>query len=104
MLKPVLPYVSDKIAHVFWYAQHMATVHYLDGKFHVHKEMMEEAKKNNNDKNPYSQKKEQSQNEHLVADIKPLRLNHLLIKEYFFNSSPALLPVHLKADYPPPRV
>ncbi|MEP6713133.1 MAG: hypothetical protein ABJA37_11980 [Ferruginibacter sp.] len=103
MLKPLLPYISDKIAHAFWYSQHMATVHYVDGKFHVHKEVMEDAKKNSNEKNPYSQKKEQSQNEHLIAMVKPLFLRHLVINEYSLKSPRAILPGYLQADYPPPR-
>ena len=81
----------------------MATVHYVDGKLHVHKQVLEETKKSNNDKNPYSQKKEQSQNEHLIAFVKPLIFRHLIVNDYSLKSSWAILPVYLQSDYPPPR-
>ena len=33
LLRPWLPFVMDFLAHTFWYAQHMATVHYENGRF-----------------------------------------------------------------------
>ncbi len=104
MLKPVLPYVSDAFAHAFWYSQHMATVHYVNGKFHLHKEVMEETKKNTNDANPLSLKKEQSQQEHLVTEIKIPQPTLLIMKEYFSEYSLSLFPSHTEKNYPPPRV
>ncbi len=41
VLKPVLPIVSDMVAHVFWKLEHISTVHSHDGEAHVHQEIME---------------------------------------------------------------
>lgn len=45
MFKLALPYLSDFISHTFWYAKHIATVHYENGKYHVHHEVIEDSKK-----------------------------------------------------------
>lgn len=104
MLKPLLPYTSDIIAHVFWYSDHIATVHSHNGKFHVHKEIMEASKNNNPEKNSNILKKDASPNEHLAnKNWKPSLKSHL-IKKYFCQTSSLLLNISLKADYPPPKV
>ncbi|MEO8771667.1 MAG: hypothetical protein ABI402_16345 [Ferruginibacter sp.] len=104
MLKPVLPYISDSIAHIFWYSKHMATVHYIDGKFHVHKAVMEEEKRNGADKNPFTEKKDQSQYEYLITLIKPLIFKGIIVNNYFAKPSTPLFTAYLKKDYPPPRL
>ena len=65
MFKPLLPYASDLIAHIFWYSDHMATVHSHNGKFHVHKEVMEAAKNNDSEKNSNILKKENVESDHI---------------------------------------
>ncbi len=67
MLKPVSPYISDTIAHIFYYAQHMATVHYENGKFHVHKEVIAAAKEEAAPKDQTSSKKDNSISDHLAT-------------------------------------
>lgn len=54
VLKPLSPIVNDIVQHVFNEASHMATIHYEDGKYHVHKELAveqspESTKKGNTD-------------------------------------------------------
>lgn len=46
MIKPVMPLVKDVLAHTFFKAGHMATVHYENGRYHLHMELNEEAKAN----------------------------------------------------------
>ncbi len=67
MLKPVSPYISDTIAHIFYFAQHMATVHYENGKFHVHKEVIAAAKEEAAPKDQTSSKKDNSISDHLAT-------------------------------------
>lgn len=38
-LKPVTAIVQDFIAHTFFKMQHMATIHYENGKYHLHTEL-----------------------------------------------------------------
>lgn len=39
LLKPVMPVVNDLFAHTFYKMQHLATVHYENGKHHLHVEL-----------------------------------------------------------------
>ena len=105
LLKPVLPFVSDCIAHVFFYAHHMATVHYENGKYHVHYEMAKDSKEERSDKNTSTSKKDNPVNEHLVTVYKqPVYVIALSDNEYALTTSPSLLNGDIKNNYPPPRL
>lgn len=56
LVKPVLPIAADKIAHTFWNTQHMLTVHEVNGKFHVHQEMVQGARQTEKEKHAASSK------------------------------------------------
>jgi hypothetical protein len=43
-LSPLAPVVSDWLAHTFWLSEHVATVHYENGSYHVHYEIKEISK------------------------------------------------------------
>ncbi|MGZ4033872.1 MAG: hypothetical protein ACXVP4_03330 [Bacteroidia bacterium] len=49
LIKPIMPIVNDVIAHTFYKMEHLATVHFENGKYHVHAELATEAGKQNND-------------------------------------------------------
>lgn len=102
MLKPVSPYISDTIAHVFYYAQHMATVHYENGKLHVHKEVIAQAKEEAAAKDQSIERKDTSIADHILsAEKEVFYYTEILIVQ------PALLTIlpeqFLQADYPPPK-
>ncbi len=50
ILKPLSPIVSDLISHTFDKANHMATVHFENGKYHVHKEIIADTENNSEQK------------------------------------------------------
>lgn len=52
LIKPVLPLVNDLVQHTFNKMEHMATVHYENGKYHVHTELQQEAQKSEPQKTP----------------------------------------------------
>ena len=104
MVKPVLPYISDFAAHTFFYAQHMATVHYQNGKLHVHREIIDNAKKNDPSKENPSSKKEDSVNDHISLLQKNKQPCFHEINNYLISYSSSLASIYLQADYPPPRV
>ena len=39
VLKPVSPFIADTVEHILNYTKHMATVHYENGKYHLHTEL-----------------------------------------------------------------
>ena len=103
MLKPVSPYVSDTVAHIFYYTQHMATVHYENGKYHVHKELLDDTKKNNPAKEIPASKKENSATDHISLQQKKTVPLLPVITSYQISSATKLINNYLAGDYPPPR-
>ncbi|MBL7702173.1 MAG: hypothetical protein JNM14_07980 [Ferruginibacter sp.] len=103
MLKPVLPYVSDFINHILFYKQHMATVHFENGKHHVHKEIVDNTKKDASQKEIPAAKKDNTTTDHISFLQKEpaaaLTVNGIIQ----IPVSTALLHNYLSGDYPPPR-
>jgi hypothetical protein len=101
LLRPFLPFVMDFLAHTFWYTQHMATVHYENGKFHVHYEYLEAARKSAPEKNDHSIRAMVDIGDHLTRTISytftlpPLKT----ITKGFYNFS---LPVVFPGGIDPP--
>ena len=103
MLKPLSPYISDTVEHIFNYTQHMATVHYENGKYHVHKELVDNAKKNIPAKETPVSKKENSANDYISTQQKQAVQISLSYIAYQFSSASKLINNYLAGDYPPPR-
>ena len=61
LLKPLSPYICDFVAHTFWEYEHIATIHYSEGKYHVHVEVESLVKKEANPINK-SQKIDKQEN------------------------------------------
>jgi hypothetical protein len=102
MLKPVSPYIADAIAHLFYYTQHMETVHYQNGKFHVHREILDNAKKDEPAKENPSSKKDNAASDHIILQQK-ITFHCFQVRSYSIFSSTGLPDQSRQADYPPPR-
>jgi hypothetical protein len=104
MLKPVAPYISDLVAHVFYYSKHMATVHYENGKLHVHKEILDNAKKEHPAKEAPSSKKDNSTNDHISFFKNHIHQEDVSTINYTIARSSSLPYNESLTDYPPPRI
>lgn len=106
LLKPVLPYVNDFIGHVFFYAHHMATVHYENGKYHVHYETAKNAREEKSDKTPFSSsKKDNGSNEYILTSAKqPVFCITIIDTRYHITTTPEIVSGTFQINYPPPRV
>ena len=103
MFKPILPYASDIVAHALWYSDHIATIHSHDGKFHVHKEVIEAAKNNNHEKTNIP-KKDNSASDHIrTPELTILRQKNFSKKNYS-SIHPGFFYTYLLTDFPPPKV
>ncbi len=100
-----MPYVSDFIDHVFFYAHHMETVHYENGKYHVHYQTAKEAKEESSDKSATnSLKKGNDVSDHIIAVVKPTAfVSGFLNKDYALTASPFLVSSLVQNNFPPPR-
>ena len=104
MLKPVTPYISDAVAHIFYKARHMATVHYEDGKFHVHKEVVKNEKENESAKEKPSSKKDNSNNDQFCSSKNDEQQRSFSGNNYRFFLTATLPFTDPRQDYPPPKV
>lgn len=104
ILKPILPYTSDTIAHIFWYKDHMASVHSHEGKLHVHKEVIEAAKSSSPEKDSTILKKGTSATDHIITKELNIVKEVAFMSRAFFSLSTTLPHTFLSADYPPPKV
>lgn len=103
MLMPVLPYVSDTVAHTFWLYEHIATVHYEHGKYHTHYEAQAIAKKTNTDATNTNGKYNTNADEH-VALYNTYSFALPIITTLHFTAYKARnYHTHLQSDYPPPK-
>ena len=105
MIKPALPYVSDFIGHILFYKQHMATVHFENGKYHVHKEVVKDVKEENSNKNPLPEKKKSITQYEFVANVN----KHHFLESVLSTSAYSLYLLQnntspfIADNYPPPR-
>ena len=103
ILKPVMPYITDGVAHILNFQGHMATVHAHHGKYHVHTEITEAAKNQNSEKNTNTLKKEASENEYIFADEICVILFPYITLKYFTALTVNTVSIYLSNDFPPPR-
>ncbi len=65
LIKPVIPIINDVLAHTFFKNEHIATIHYENGKQHIHLELIKEATKSTSKQTPLL-----SSNESLLVHVK----------------------------------
>jgi hypothetical protein len=80
LAKPLVPVVSDFLAHTFWKSEHLATVHYENGKYHVHLDIEKAGKEQQNDQKKTTEK-DSSVHLNSICDyvFLPRKLSGLLI-------------------------
>jgi hypothetical protein len=104
MLMPVLPYVSDKVAHTFWLYQHISTVHYEHGEYHSHYEATEIAQKTNTDKNTSTTFKYTANADEHVVTTTAYHFTLIIITNHLFTHyNLTTVSAYLLSDYPPPK-
>ncbi len=102
LLRPAMPFVADALAHAFWYSQHIATVHFENGKYHVHYQWLDESGKSLAGKNNQSLKTEIFMGDWLVTSITFEFLIDLVQKDSYPDESFDLRSVFSRLNYPPP--
>ncbi len=103
MCKPILPLVQDELAHIFWKAEHIATVHHHHGDHHAEDEVAEAAHEEENDKNPSTTKTSEPVSVHIVLQIL-YNIPHLTTEKLTFATSVSNISTTcLDKDYPPPK-
>lgn len=103
IFKPVVPYVSDTLAHIFYKTRHLATVHYENGRFHVHKEAADNEKKNDAAKEKPSSKKDHTAQDPFCSSKKEESQQAVSGNEYIPFITAHLPATHGRLTDPPPK-
>jgi hypothetical protein len=99
-----MPAVIDLLAHTFWYSHHMATVHFENGKYHVHYQYAEESKKKFPGNNNHSLKNETSHTDYLVYTHQYNFSLNKISSDLFVMGYYLLQKKIAQKDYPPPKI
>ncbi len=75
LIKPTMPLIKDVLAHTFFEKSHKATVHYENGRYHLHIELNDEAQQSESKQNPSF-----LSNEVLASHLKS---NELILNHFF---------------------
>ena len=103
LVRPTVPFFADVIAHTFWYSQHIATVHFENGKYHVHYQYLNEAEKSFPGKKPHNSKTAVFFEDHLVKHQKFDLTFFLIAKKCFKDLSFSIPDLSPSCHYPPPK-
>ncbi|MBA3664820.1 MAG: hypothetical protein H0W61_11520 [Bacteroidetes bacterium] len=71
-LKPLAAVMEDVLAHTFFKAKHMATIHYENGKYHLHSELESISKDetgSTKEKGPSAQKLNENINQQITHEL-----------------------------------
>lgn len=103
MCKPVLPLMWDGMAHLFWKAEHIATVHNHHGDQHVEEETAQAAHEEESDKYPSTTKTSEPVSVHIVAQNNYNIPQPSTAEQQFGIAIFNLFKLSLAKHYPPPK-
>ena len=103
LCKPILPLVQDELAHIFWKAEHLATVHHHHGDHHAEEEIAEAEHEENADKQPATTKTSEPVSVHIVVETFYGISQPTIHKQQFAVNICNISTVSLDKFYPPPK-
>ncbi|MGQ0830000.1 MAG: hypothetical protein ACT4ON_16555 [Bacteroidota bacterium] len=102
LLKPVMPLIDDVVAHTFYKMQHIATVHYENGKYHVHAELAEHSD-HQDKKGTTASAIYETLASHITNEITESTVNAPLLSKIFPPQTPHPGDIFIKNPTPPPK-
>ncbi len=103
VIKPTLPFVYNAVEHAFFYQHHIATVHKVNGKQHVHHEFIREAKKENSGNNNADAKKLIPTDEHIFLPFCYMPPTSIFVDQRFSLDVSKLTCRPINGNFPPPK-
>lgn len=98
-----MPYVADVVAHVLFFKDHMLTVHAHNGKYHVHAEVAEAAKKNLTEKGTNTTRKDTPGSDHIFTTTYTLP-TPIIYTKWLAALPSSTTNIFLPHHFPPPRI
>lgn len=103
MCKPLLPLLKDEIAHIFWKAHHIATVHHHIGDHHAEAEVATASHDDENENQATTIKFAEPVSVHLAAQKDYDLLQPSVTEPKYRVGSYKLCTLSLSKHYPPPK-
>ncbi|CAN5529193.1 hypothetical protein BH10BAC3_BH10BAC3_24920 [soil metagenome] len=98
-----MPAITDLVAHTFWRYQHINTVHFENGKYHLHQELKEAGDKNDSEKATNTAQEAQSSNEHVAVSAFYF-FSRILFKQDLIAVNKRFIETSFSTNnYPPPK-
>jgi hypothetical protein len=102
LIRPAMPLVNDAVAHIFFKMEHLATVHFENGKYHIHAEL-QKASENTNSKNNTTSSIFETLASHLKNESARFIIYRTRISEITFPYINIPVDISLKFPTPPPK-
>ena len=105
-LKPLTAVVQDVLAHTFFKMQHMATVHYENGKYHLHTELEKitnEDGRITKEKTPPSQKSNEDLSNQIIHELNFDFTANFILTSNISGPNHGVLPGYSQINSPPPK-
>jgi hypothetical protein len=105
-LKPLVAILQDVVAHTFYRVQHMTTVHYENGKYHLHAELAtigKEDEKKSQQNVPSSVKADETISVHVKGEFNFETFDHQKSSLNVFSQKQDIISPFIKKSIPPPR-
>ena len=103
ILKPTLPFVCDIVAHVLFFHHHISTVHKVNGKQHVHYEIISEAKKESKESGHSGITKVNPTDDHPFLPFHNKSISYDNVDEQFWPETIKVFSRPISNNYPPPK-
>jgi hypothetical protein len=103
LAKPMMPVLMDAMAHTFWEQEHILTVHEVNGKFHVHQEVVKAAKHLGKEKQNNSVKSLSEDYVSILPDITFTVFSYPVKSSHYQSYLCFDVISSLSMNYPPPK-
>jgi len=98
-----MPFLYDIVVHVIFYQHHIATVHKVYGKLHVHHEFIRDIKQENTSGDSSGLKKAIPADELLSGPFYYKPLESVFVKQLFHTGNIKLFWLPISGSFPPPK-
>jgi hypothetical protein len=104
LIRPIMPIVNDVIAHTFFKVEHLATVHFENGKYHVHMDLQKADERNDARNTPLAPAFIDTLDSHLKSEsITSFVITQTILPKLLFSVINFPVDVCLKSPTPPPK-
>lgn len=103
MCKPVFPYINDALSHLFFEHEHLTVIHAHHGEQHLHHDLEEAGKEDNDHQNKSTVKAQEPLAVHITITEKENILPVINLCNWQITAGKELPHANKEVNYPPPR-